>query len=318
MRTKFRPIWILLFCIGGILSMSGCKKKEDLKTIRSSESVMEMGELKVSYSSPVGQTSEEHESDTIVAIFDHPMFPLSSFDEQKKSNIMKISPEIPGTFRWLNPKTLAFSPEDRFPYSTEVKISIESGTRTYDGYVLKEDHIWSFTTIRPLLTQHFPQNKQKWIRLEERILLVFNQPVQAAENSEVIQMVGLDRNSNESSIEFNLKHPTAKQLKDEEIHAQASEVLILEPSEPMKPDKNYYIEIHSGLLGKEGLLGMEKSRIFEFSTFNSFRFESFEPQQGYDVYQPLKFQFSNPVDYKEFIQKIRFEPEVSIPDYYSE
>ncbi|MCJ7581357.1 MAG: MG2 domain-containing protein, partial [Candidatus Aminicenantes bacterium] len=318
MRTKFRSVWILLFCIGGILSMSGCKKKEDLKTILSSESVAEKGELKVSYSSPMGQTSEEHESDTIVAIFDHPMFPLSSFDEQKKPNLIKISPNIPGTFRWLNPKTLAFSPEDRFPYSTEVKITIESGTRTYDGYVLKEDHIWSFTTIRPLLTQHFPQNKQKWIRLEEKILLVFNQPVQAAENMEVIQMVGLDRNSTESSIEIILKHPTDKQLKDAEIQAQAAEVLILEPSEPMKPDTNYYIEIQPGLLGKEGSLGMANGRIFEFSTFNSFRFESFEPQQGYDIYQPLKFQFSNPVDYKEFIQKIRFEPEVSIPDYYLE
>ncbi len=318
MRTKFRYMGILLFCIWGILSISGCKKNEDLKTIRSSESVVEIGELKISYSSPVGQTSEEHESDTIVAIFDHPMFPLSSFDEQKKSNILKLSPKVPGTFRWLNPKTLTFSPEDRFPYSTEVRISIEAGTRTYDGYVLKKDHIWSFTTVRPLLTQHFPQNKQKWIRLEERMLLIFNQPVLASENIELIRMVGLDRNSNESPIEFNLKHPTAKQLKDEEIQAQASEVLLLQPLEPMKPDTNYYIEIHSGLLGKEGSLGMEKSRIFEFSTFNSFRFESFEPQQGYDIYQPLKFQFSNPVAYKDFIQKIRFEPEVSIPDYYAE
>ena len=318
MRTKFGYIWILLFCIGGILNISGCKKKEDSKAIRSPESVVEIGELKVTYYSPIGQTSEKHESDTIVAIFDHPMFPLSSFDEQSKPNIMKISPEIPGKFRWLNPKTLSFSPEGRFPYSTEVKISIESGTRTYDGYVLKEDHLWSFITVRPFLTQHFPQNKQKWIKLEANTLLVFNQPVQTDENKEFIQMVGLDKDSKESSIDFKLKHPSAKQLKDEGIQAQASEVLILEPVQLLNPDTTYYIEIHSGLRGEEGLLGMENSRIFEFSTFNSFRFESFEPQQGYDIYQPLKFQFSNPVGYKEFIQKIRFEPEASIPEYYED
>lgn len=318
MKTKFGSMWILLFCIGGILCLSGCKKKEDFKAIRSPESVVEMGELKVTYSSPVGQTSEKHESDTVVAIFDHPMFPLSSFDDQSKPNIMKISPEIPGKFRWLNPKTLTFSPEGRFPYSTEVKISIESGTRTYDGYVLKEDHLWSFITVRPLLTQHFPQNKQKWIKLEANTLLVFNQPVRTDENKEFIQMLGLNEDSKEFSIDFKLKHPSAKQLKDEGIQAQASEVLIVEPSQLLNPDTTYYIEIHSGLRGEEGLLGMENSRIFEFSTFNSFRFESFEPQQGNDIYQPLKFQFSNPVGYKEFIQKIRFEPEVSIPDYYEE
>jgi uncharacterized protein YfaS (alpha-2-macroglobulin family) len=318
MRTKFRSTWIFFICIGGIFCLSECKKKEDPKAIRSPESVVEVGELQVTYSSPLGQTSEPHESDSIVVIFDHPMFPLSSFEEQPKPDIMKISPEIPGTFHWLNPKTLAFSPKDRFPYSTDVKITIESGTRTFDGFVLKEDHQWSFTTVRPLLKQHFPQNKQKWIRLEEKILLIFNQSVQVADNKEFIQIVGLNKESTESFLDFTLKHPTAKQLKDEEIRAQASEVLILEPTESMKPDMTYYIEIHSGLGGKEGLLGMEKSRIFEFSTFNSFQFESFEPQQGYDIYQPLKFQFSNPVDYKEFIQKIRFEPEVSIPDYYSE
>ena len=317
MRTKFKFIWIVLFCFAGILFLCGCKKKEDTKAIRSPESVVAVGELKVTYASPVGQTSEPHESDTIIVIFDHPLFPLSSFDEQLKPNVLTISPEIPGTFRWLNPKTLAFSPEDRFPYSTEVKISIKSGTQTYDGYVLKEDHIWSFSTVRPVLMQHFPQNKQKWITLEDKILLIFNQPVLAAENKELIQMVGLDKESNETSIDFTVKHPTAKQLKDDDIQAQASDVLILEPTESMKPDLTYYIELHSGLRGKEGILGMEKGRIFEFSTFNSFQFEFFEPQQGYDIYQPLKFQFSNPVDYKEFVQKIHFEPEVSIPDYYS-
>ncbi len=318
MRTKFGTIWIFFICFGGLLSISGCNKKEDTRTIRSTETVVEKGELEVTFSSPLGQTTEQHQSDTVVAIFDHPIFPFSSLDEEPKQTVMKISPEIPGTFRWLNPKTLAFSPKDRFPYSTDVEITIESGAKTYDGYILKEDHQWSFTTIRPLLMQNFPNNKQKWIRLEDKILLVFNQPVQTANNKEFIQMLGLDRESNESLIDFNLKHPTAKQLKDTGIQAQDSEVLIIEPTEPMKPNTTYTIEIHSGLLGKEGLLGMEKSRIFEFSTFNSFRFELFEPQEGYDVYQPLKFQFSNPVSYKEFIQNIRFEPEVSIPDYYTE
>ncbi len=318
MRPRLVSIFVLLFCIVGILCISGCHKKKNSKAIRSPESVMEKGELKVIFSSPLEQTSKQHESDTIVAIFDHPMFPLSSFDEQAKPSIMNISPLVPGNFRWLNPKTLAFSPEGRFPYSTEVKISIDSGTRTYDGYVLKEDHSWSFTTVRPLLKQHFPQNKQKWIKLEANIRLVFNQPVPTDENKEFLQMVGLDKDSKESSLNFNLKHPSAKQLKEEGIQALASEVLIIEPAETLNPETTYYIEIHSGLLGKEGLMGMEKSRIFEFSTFKSFRFESFEPQQGYDVYQPLKFQFSNPVDYKEFIQKIRFEPEVSIPDYYED
>ncbi len=33
MRTKFRAFWILFFCIGGILSLSVCKKKEDPDTI---------------------------------------------------------------------------------------------------------------------------------------------------------------------------------------------------------------------------------------------------------------------------------------------
>ena len=196
MRTKFGTIWILIICTGGILCLSGCKKKEGSKTIRSPESVVERGELQITYSGPTGPTTEQHESDSIVVIFDHPVFPLSSFEEQPKPDILKISPEIPGTFRWLNPKTLAFFPKDRFPYSTEVKIFIESGTKTFDGFVLKEDYQWSFTTFRPLLKQNFPRNKQKWIQLEKKILLVFNQPIQSAENKEFIQIVGLDKESN--------------------------------------------------------------------------------------------------------------------------
>jgi hypothetical protein len=296
--------------------MPGCKKEEKRTELYATDQVPEIGELRVTFVSPKDQTSEEHEAETIVAVFDHPFFPLTALEEQKPPAFMKIDPQVPGTARWLNPKTLTFTPEKRFPFATDVQVTLPAGIKTFEGYVLRDEANWSFQTIRPRLIQHFPLNKQKWLKLDTQVLLVFNQPVFAEENKKFIKITGLDKHNQEFFPEIDVQNPSARQLKKAEIQADPDEVLLLEPEDGLVPESTYYVELRTGLQAKEGSLGMKNSRIFEFFTFNEFRFEFFESQKGRDIYQPIKFQFSNPVQYKEFISKIRFEPEVSIPDYY--
>ena len=50
---------------------------------------------------------------------------------------------------------------------------------------------------------------------------------------------------------------------------------------------------------------MEKTSSFSFETFKPFAFKALEDDEGHDPNEPLRFQFSNRVIYKDFVAKIQ-------------
>ncbi|MGB8952800.1 MAG: alpha-2-macroglobulin family protein [Candidatus Aminicenantales bacterium] len=307
------------FLIFGILVLSlfssiDCKRKEQNLGLPPDKAI---GDLHVLHVSPKGSTLTAHESEEIVVIFDRPMRPLQALSEEEKTDILKIDPPYSGKYRWMGTKTLTFTPNKRFPYATEIKVTVPAGTWSLEGYTLKEDITWSFRTIRPRLINHFPQNGERQMRLETQVLLIFNQPLAAENAKDFISLHSIHRNGRESLVDFNLLHPSNKKLEEADIPASPDQVFLLEPKEKLQPDCIYSLELRSGLPGKEGPLGMEKTYSFSFETFNTFVFEDLLARENHSPNQPLQFKFSNRVTYKEFVRNIRFEPEVEIPDYYS-
>ncbi|MDH5743426.1 MAG: MG2 domain-containing protein [Candidatus Aminicenantes bacterium] len=293
---------------------SGCKSKKENGSPPGMEA--QTGDLSVTYASPKGSTEDPHEADTLVIIFDHSMAPLEALPQGRGSRLMQLDPSFAGKHRWLNPKTLTFTPDKPFPSSTEIKVTIPAGTKSYEGFTLKEDFSWTFQTIRPRLIRHFPRHEQKWVRPDTEVLLIFNQPIQKAKNFFSLMRVGQD--NIKIPINFSLKTPSEESLKEDGIEASIENTLLLQPKEKLELDSKYVMEIEEGLPGKQGSLGMEKPFSFFFETYTTFQFVSFGADENHNPYDSLQFTFSNPVPYKEFVQKIRFEPEITIPDYYLE
>lgn len=312
---------LIFFCLLAaffLFLFSSCKKTEGEKG-KSFQSTNNppLGDLQITSVSPKGKTSAPHESETIVVIFDQPMVPLEALSERKNSHFFKLDPSFSGKYRWMGTKILTFTPDKRFPYSTEIKASVPAGTHSLNEYALKEDFTWSFSTICPYLVNHFPHNKQKWIKLDPQIILIFNQPVIKDKAKDFLSFTGVSKDNEVTSVAFSVTAPSAKQLEEEKLKASPDEVLFLSPREKLKPNFSYYVEVKAGFPGKEGSLGMEKSLLFKFETFKKFKFESIKETKNHNPYDPLKIHFSNPVVYKNFVEKIRFEPDIQIPDYYS-
>jgi uncharacterized protein YfaS (alpha-2-macroglobulin family) len=314
-----KKIGIIIAVIGFILLIAfaqGCKKKEKA-AVSEAPPAEARGDLHI-FVSPKGATQTAHEADEIVVIFDHPMVALQPLPQEVGTGILKLEPPFSGTYRWMGTKTLTFSPKERLPFATSIKATVPAGTRSIDGYVLKEDKGWSFETIRPRLLRHFPQDQQKQLRLDTQVLLVFNQPVDDSRVKDFISFTGVGPANQEQPLGCALRHPPKKKLEDADIPVDPEYALLLEPKDQLKPDFSYAVELRVGFPGKEGGLGMEKNAIVRFETFKTFRFEGSETQEGHDPYDPVQFHFSNRVIYRDFVQKIRFDPPVEIPDYYSE
>lgn len=305
--------FIILTAVFLLLTM-GCKSKKEREPLP--DMAAPSGDLAITYVSPKGSTEAPHEAEAIVVIFEHPMVPLESLPEDRGPSLLQLEPSFSGMHRWLNPKTLTFTPDKPFPYSTEIKVAIPAGTKSFEGYSLKEDFSWTFQTIHPRLLRHFPLHEQKWLKPDTEILLIFNQPVEKDGSFFSFKKTGKDISG--APLEFSIKTPSKEMLEENSIESPVENALLLQPKERLDADSTYTVSISEGLPGKQGNLGMEKPVSFSFETYKTFKFVSFGAQEKHNPQDSLQFIFSNPVAYDEFTKKIRLEPKVAIPDYYAE
>jgi alpha-2-macroglobulin len=301
------------------LTLAGCRKgREEGRPPEGQRAASGKGDLHVLSATPSGRTSSPGEADSVVVMFDRPMAVLEALPEGKGKAVLRFVPPVTGKTRWLGSRTLAFTPDKRFPYATEFRVTVPAGTRALDGSYLEKDHSWSFQTIAPVLVRHFPQDKQKWLALDTQLLLVFNQAVDREAAQGFISLVSADEQGKEKKHDFRLSIPSPEKLKQENLDVPPDQALLVEPREPLSPGSTYLVEVKPGLPSKEGQLGMEKSARFSFETFQPFRFVGLDETVRISPSSQLQFRFTNQVEYKSLIQHLRFEPAVEIPEYYSE
>jgi len=313
MKKRFALFFIVLISIF-LVFPQGCKPKKEKEPAPAKQ--VQAGDLSITHISPKGSTESPREYDTLVVIFDQPMVPLESLSEGRGPGIMQLEPPLSGRHRWLNPKTLTFTPDNPFPFATEIRATVPAGTEAFSGNTLKEDFSWTFQTLRPRLREHFPRHEQKWLRPDTEILLVFNQPIQKAKTFFAFNKI--EKDAAESPVEFSLRVPDTDLLQENRIDSPPEYTLLLQPKERLLPDSTYMVKIDEGFPGKQGTLGMEKPFTFLFETFATFEFIALDAGDNHNPRDSLKFSFSNPIPYNTFVQKIHFEPAVIIPEYYAE
>lgn len=315
--SKTLSIFIIVWMTAFLCIVPACKKKKS--AVPSFERVdgAGMGELHVTHVSPKGSTSAPHEAESLVVIFDQPMVPLQALSEETDADILKFEPPVKGKIRWMGSRIMTFRPEERLAFASTYRVTVPRGISSLNSYVLKNDYSWTFSTVRPRVERTFPGNRQKWIRLDTEILVLFNQAMDADKAREFLSI-------NETSIEtgreniiaFQVRRPGRNMLEEENISAAPEEVLVLTPAESLKTGHVYSVEVKPGMPAAEGSLGLEKPYRVYFETYETFVFEELENPAGMNPHDSLRLRFSNPVSYKELIKNISFEPAVDIPDYY--
>ncbi len=316
---RLRILCVAVACLT-VLFAAGCRKKAPS---RLAEAVTgeSRGPLAVLHAGPRGRTAAPRESDEIVVVFDHAMAPLADRPFEDRTPVFSVRPKVEGSFRWMGTRTLAFIPQKPLPRATEFQVTIPAGTRSLDGYDLKEDFVWTFETPRPRLLRHLPYDEAEQLGLTTEGVLAFDQPIEPSTLREFLSFTGTDESGREIRPAFDLVRPTEKALKDAGIPSPVEGSVILHPREKLEPGVSYALEVRAGLTGKEGPLPMESGAVIRFSTFKVFRFEGLEEVEEGKARipgRPLVFQFSNRVVYKEFAEKVRIEPKVEIPEYYRE
>jgi hypothetical protein len=309
--------WIVCLCLSIMISGS-CRKRSDEPTrVPPPERGEIKGDLRVQHASPEGPTATPSESREILVVFDRPMAPLAPLPLAERTEFLRITPAVAGQYRWMGTRTVSFAPKEPLPFGSEFKVAVPAGTRSLDGYVLKEERAWTFTTMRPRVVRTVPDRGADQQPLATDLLLVFNQPVEARSARSFIAFEGAGSSGSGRAIGFSAGRPGPDRLKAAEIDAPAERVLQLKPESPLEPGTTYVVSLKAGLPGTQGPLGLEKPLEINFKTYEEFKFVRLANDGPIVPGVPLQLVFTNQVIYKEIISRIHFEPKVEIPDYYA-
>lgn len=130
----------------------------------------------VTFALPQGEIALD---EPIVLAFSQPMVPLRALDLPTQVTGITLNPPVPMRWRWLGTDTLSGQPVEKWPHATEIQVKLEPSLRTRAGQPLPQPFQWTFHTAPPLL--EFARPLGELLARDQRIHLVFNQPVDLAE-----------------------------------------------------------------------------------------------------------------------------------------
>ncbi|MCA1633919.1 MAG: Ig-like domain-containing protein [Acidobacteria bacterium] len=140
------------------------------------EAVVAAGPFEVVRYSPTGEVPLAPQ---LSVTFSQPMVAVTSQEEAAREVPVRLSPQVPGRWRWLGTKTLIFDPAaERLPMATEFTVSVPASARSANGGALKAPAAWKFATPPPQLKAKYPEGGP--VRRDAVMFVEFDQRVDAS------------------------------------------------------------------------------------------------------------------------------------------
>ncbi|MDX2129739.1 MAG: alpha-2-macroglobulin family protein [Chloroherpetonaceae bacterium] len=220
--TLYCQNYAFLFAILTIILITGCKKEDTPENKipfesgrlgsfeTAEESDISFLFLKVEFVSPTGETESEAVNEVSI-LFNQPMVEINEETQNpQKNTLLKFTPEIPGTIRWLGSRTILFTPADTLPPSTTYEVAIPKSISSLNGkqFEDKADYKFSFSTPRQRIVECQPSGRWEKLDFDDEIFLRFR--FKADES--VKKLISLT-NSKSEQLTYTLKFLTNEEKK---------------------------------------------------------------------------------------------------------
>jgi len=232
--------------------------------------------------------------------FSAPMVALDSIEAAVVAEPpVRLDPQPPGEWRWMDPRTLVFVPNgERMPMATDYRVVIPAGTRAVGGAALAQDVGFGFGTPAPRLVVRDPQGNR--VRPDSTVRLVFDQEV---DTETVLALTSVT--AGQHALAFNVD--TAGESEQRSV--------VLRPLAPLPFDATCSVTLQAGVRSLEGPRVAEATESWEFATPEPFRVRGLRSGWGRRGDHPpgatWRIELSNEVDPLSFDEAtISVEPPV--------
>jgi len=249
--------------------------------------------------------------------FNQPMVPLATIEDLALEDApVIITPELPGTWRWLGTKTLNFQYDsgliDRMPMATEYQVSIPAGTTSATGGVLAEAVEFSFSTPPPTVQNTYPHDFTPQ-PLNPILFIAFDQRINPAAVLETIQV-----NADGDPIDVILA--TEEEIADDKTVSSLAENagegrwLAFKAKKELPKAASISISVGIGTPSAEGPLVTKAIQSYGFSTYEPLTIIDHGCSWYDDDCRPLVpfyIRFNNPIDADSYAENwLTIEPEL--------
>ena len=251
----------------------------------------------------------------------------------------RIEPAIEGEWKWLGSASVEFIPRGRVPYSTRYRVTIAKGLRAIDGNQLKQDYAFEFSTPNVELQDVSPLRGYRWIKPDQTIRLLLNQPVKdsdlaAAASFRVegekkpwrVQVMSRSSVAEErrklaeaarregrlpdtSGPSTPLRYAQGERGENQQTRYE------LAPEKPFPLNRTVALTLSKSLHGEEGSLPMDRDESLEWKVYGPLELLSARMcRRGYDrcPYGPLVIYATNRVELATIKQRLKISPPVEI------
>ncbi len=228
--------------------------------------------------------------------FSHPMVEITSHDDLAKRGVpVKMTPQVPGKWRWVGTKTLVFEAanNERFPMATVYSVEIPAGTPSAIGGSLAQKKTWSFSTPPLVMQASWPSGGP-----HKRDPILFASFDQKIDPAKVLASITVDGRSG-SQLELVSQADIAKDptVASYSTGAVKGRWLAFRTKDPLPYDKNIVVTVRAGAPSAEGPRKTTEAQSWSFTTFGPM--ELVEGRCGWDREcppgTPFGFRFTNPI-----------------------
>ncbi|GJM20906.1 MAG: hypothetical protein DHS20C15_08210 [Planctomycetota bacterium] len=220
--------------------------------------------LRVLRFAPVG---EQQLVPQLLFNFSEPMVPLSSLGEVEALALpVRLDPQPPGVWRWIEPRVLVFEPQLRLPGATHYNVEVPAGTRSANGGALQE-RFEAVVSTSPLQVERSLPAQDGVTPVDGVFVLQFDQRIEPAQVLEHIRLLekGLER-------EWPLRLVLPEELHDESPEARLlndapnGTVLLFTTRDTLPLGRMFRLELQPGMPSLEGPRRTETLRRFNWRT----------------------------------------------------
>ena len=260
--------------------------------------------------------------------FSQPMVAVTSQEEAAKFVPVKITPEIPGKWRWIGTKTMIFEPVTRFPMASEFRVEIPAGTKSSLGKTLATTKTFTFKTPPPQVTTVYPKSNE--VSRNPLIFVSFDQQIDPNAVLQKIKLNGAGKTwklrlatedemlSDEKIKEFTEASPKNFWLAFRAVSENPAEQNFVLPfNTPIE------IVIPAGTTSIEGTRATVKNQASSFRTYGAFELlksscdDHLASRRRCNTYNSFDLEFSNKVDETAFDEKlISVTPKIENLEFY--
>ncbi|HXY40572.1 MAG TPA: hypothetical protein VEQ10_12935, partial [Vicinamibacteria bacterium] len=266
------------------------------------------GPLEVLRHSPDGEVDLAPQ---LSVTFSRPMVALDSHAALAQESVpVRLTPAVPGEWRWVAARTLVFEPVGRFPMATEFRAVVPAGTRGTSSSPLRVEAAWSFATPAPRLLVRSPETGP--VRPTTLLFAGFDQRVDPAAVLSTVHLraAGATVPVRLATAEEQAADPAVAELAR---RAGPGRFMVFAPERPLPADSAVEVVLGPGTPSAEGPRRTTKPQSWSFRTYGAFKVRGHQCGWGgrCTPFQPWRIELTNPVDAKTVrADRVRVEPEL--------